>query len=59
MLLETISNTLGSVIGYVGQTVTAVISGDLASLLPVVCLGIAVSVLSFGIKTIKRLTWGM
>lgn len=59
MLLDNIAQTLGSVIGYVGQVVTAVISGEMASLLPVVCLGIAVSVLSFGIKTIKRLTWGM
>ena len=58
-MLDTIGSTLTSVIGYVGQTVTAVISGELVSLLPVVCLGIAVSVLSFGIKTIKRLTWGM
>lgn len=60
-MLSNIELALTKVISFVGDVVSSIISadGELNALLPVVCLGIAVSVLTFGIKTIKRLTWGM
>lgn len=59
-MLEAVSTGLTTVIGWVGDVVTAVTSTDgaLSSLLPLFAIGIAISALLFGIKAIKSIVWG-
>lgn len=58
-MIDQIGSALGYVIGWVGDVVTALISGEFVALLPVVAVGIAIGVLGFGIRTIKSLVWGI
>lgn len=57
-LLGAVTDALGTVIGWVGTTVTALISGQLSALLPLLAVGVAVSALMLGIKAIKSFIWG-
>ncbi len=57
-LLGAVTDALGTVIGWVGTTVTALLSGQLSSLLPLFAIGIAVSALMLGVKAIKSFVWG-
>lgn len=59
-MLTAISGALSEVITMLGSCVTAVVgsTGALKDLLPLIGIGIAFSVLSFGIKLIRGATWG-
>ncbi len=57
-MLDAVSTALTDVIGWVGEVVTAVTTGELASLLPLFAIGIGISVLLFGIKAIRSIVWG-
>lgn len=59
-MLQAVSSALGTVIEWVGTVVTALVSegGELASLLPLLAVGVAVSALMLGIKAIKSFIWG-
>jgi len=59
-MLAEIGTALSSLIGYVGQVVTAFTSstGALNPLLPIFCIGIGVSALMLGIKAIRSFCWG-
>lgn len=57
-MMEAIGSGVTSVIGYAGQVVTAIISGSLSSLLPVVGMAVGIGLVGWGIRTVKSLTWG-
>lgn len=59
-MLEAVTSALTTVIGWVGSVVTALTSteGDLAALLPLLAVGVAVSALMLGVKAIKSFIWG-
>lgn len=59
-MLEAVTNALGTVISWVGTVVTALTGadGDLAPLLPLLAIGVAISALMLGVKAIKSFAWG-
>lgn len=59
-MLAAVTDGLTVVIGWVGAVVTALTStdGDLAPLLPLLAIGVAVSALMLGIKAIRSFIWG-
>lgn len=59
-MLEAVTSALTTVISWVGTVVTALVgeSGQLADLLPLLAVGVAVSALMLGIKAIKSFIWG-
>lgn len=57
-MLEAVTSALTTVIGWVGTVVTALTSGELKALLPLLAIGVAISALMLGIKAIKSFIWG-
>ena len=57
-MLEAVTSGLSEVIGWVGAVVTAVTTGALKELLPLLAIGVAVSALMLGIKAIRSFIWG-
>lgn len=59
-MLEQVTTALGTVISWVGTVVEALTTtdGDLAALLPLLAIGIAISALMLGVKAIKSFAWG-
>lgn len=59
-MIEAVTTALGTVIGWVGTVVTALTSstGQLAGLLPLLAIGVAVSALMLGVKAIRSFAWG-
>ena len=59
-MVEAISAGVSSVIGWVGNVVSAITTseGALNGLLPLVGIGVAVSAVMFGVKIIKGMIWG-
>lgn len=57
-MLSAVTDALGTVIDWVGTVITSITSGELATLLPLFAIGIAISALLFGIRAIKSVIWG-
>lgn len=59
-MIEAVTTGLSTVIGWVGTVITALTSaeGDLAALLPLLAIGVSVTVISMAIGTIRSFTWG-
>lgn len=59
-MLEAVSSGLTTVIGWIGNVITAITTteGALAPLLPLFAIGIAISVVFLGVKAIKSIVWG-
>lgn len=59
-MMEALGTVFTAVIGFVGQTVTALVSssGELKDLLPLFCLGVGVSLFGICFKNIRRICWG-
>ena len=59
-LMEAVTTALGTVIGWVGTVVTALVSetGELKDLLPLLAVGVSISALMLGIRAIKSFIWG-
>lgn len=59
-MLEAVSTGVTSVIGWVGEVVTALTGtdGDLYALLPLLAIGVSVSAVMFGFKAIRSVIWG-
>lgn len=59
-MIAEVTTALTTVIGWVGTVVSALVgeSGQLASLLPLMAIGIAISALMLGVKAIKSFAWG-
>lgn len=58
--MEAVTSAVTSIIGYIGNVVTALFtsSGALNALLPFFAIGIACSVILFAVKGIRSLVWG-
>lgn len=56
--IEEIGSNFSKIIGYVGQFLTQITTGSLASLLPLLTLGIAISLVMVCVKIIRKVTWG-
>lgn len=59
-MLDAVTSALTSVIGWVGEVVSALTAtdGDLSALLPLLAVGIAVAALMMAINAIKGFIWG-
>lgn len=59
-MLEAVTTGLGTVIGWVGTVVDALVgeAGQLAELLPLLAIGVAISALMLGVKVIRSVIWG-
>lgn len=57
-VLAAVGNAVTEVIGWGGEVLTAIMSGELTALLPVFAIGIAVSVVLFGVKLVRKICWG-
>lgn len=59
-MMQAVTTALGSVIGWVGTVVTALVgeTGQLAPLLPLFAIGIACSAFLFALRGIRSVTWG-
>lgn len=53
-----IGDALTQVIGWIGEVITALLTGELSALLPLFALGIVVSVVMLGVRVIRSFTWG-
>lgn len=56
--MTAVGQALTTVIGWVGDVVTALTTGELAALLPLFAIGISISALLLGVKIIRSFTWG-
>ena len=57
-LLPAVTSALGTVLDWIGTTITAVTIGQLKELLPLFAIGIAISVFFMGVKAIRSIVWG-
>lgn len=59
-MLEAVTSGLTTVIGWIGTVIDAIITtdGQLAELLPLFAIGIAISVVFLGVKAIRSIVWG-
>lgn len=57
-MVAAVSAALTQVIAWIGEVITAITTGELAALLPLFAIGIAISVLLFGIRAVKSVIWG-
>ena len=59
-MLTAVTNGIGTVIGWVGTFVTALVgeSGALSTLAPLFAIGISISAILLGVKIVKSVVWG-
>lgn len=57
-MMSAVTAALTTVINWCGTVVTAVLSGELSELLPLLATGVAISALMLGVKCIKSFAWG-
>lgn len=59
-MLEAVTSGISTVIGWVGTVVDSLVSpdGDLAALLPLFAIGVAISAIMLGIKVVRGMIWG-
>lgn len=59
-MLDAVSTALGSLITMIGTILTALTSstGALAALLPLLAIGVAISLVLLTVKVIRRVAWG-
>lgn len=57
-MVEAVTTGLTTVIGWIGTVITSITSGQLAALLPLFAIGIAISAVLLGVKVIKSIVWG-
>lgn len=59
-MLEAVTSGITTVIGWVGSVVTALVgeAGQLAELMPLFAVGIAISAILLGVKIVRSIIWG-
>lgn len=57
-MLAAVTSGITTVIGWIGTTITAVVSGELSQLLPLFAIGISISAILLGVKIIRSIVWG-
>lgn len=58
-MLDAIGLGVTSAVGFCGEVLTSITTGDMAVVLPVIGLSIGMGVVGFAIAKIKSLVWGM
>ena len=56
--MSAVTSALTQVLTWVGTVIDGLLSGELAALLPLFAIGIAISALLLGVKIIKTFIWG-
>lgn len=59
-MISAIGTGITTVIGWIGEVVSSFVTetGDLYALLPLLGIGIAVSVVMLGVRMLRSFTWG-
>lgn len=57
-LISEVGSSIPTVLGWVGEVITSVTSGELAPLLPLWAIGIGISGIMLGVKVMRSFTWG-
>lgn len=59
-MLEAVTSGITTVIGWVGTVIDALLTteGELAALLPLFAIGVAISAILLGVKVIRSFIWG-
>ena len=59
-MISAVTEGLTTVIGWVGTVITSLTTdaGELSALLPLLAIGVSVTVISMAIGTIRSFTWG-
>lgn len=59
-MVAAVSTALGTILGWIGSVISSLVgeSGELAPLLPLFAIGIAISAILLGVKIIKSVVWG-
>lgn len=60
-MIQAVTTALGDVVTWVGTILDAIVgeTGELAALLPLLAVGIAVTVIFLGVKVVKSFSWGV
>ena len=53
-----ITDALTQVIGWIGEVISSLLTGELSALLPLFAIGVVVSVIMLGVKVLRSFTWG-
>lgn len=56
--MSAIGTTLTEAIGWIGDVIDALLTGELSALLPLFALGVVVSVIMLAVKVVRSFTWG-
>lgn len=59
-MMEAVTTAITSVLGWIGTVIDALLTteGQLAELLPLFAVGVAISAILLGVKMIKSFIWG-
>lgn len=59
-MLEAVGSGITTVIGWVGDVVSALVTetGALSELMPLFAIGIAISAILLGVKIVRSIVWG-
>lgn len=59
-MLAQVTTGIGTVIGWIGTVVTAIVSstGQLKELAPLFAIGISISAILLGVKMVRSIIWG-
>lgn len=59
-MLDAVTSAISTVLGWVGTVLDSLLTteGELATLLPLFAVGVAISAILLGVKMIKSFIWG-
>ena len=53
-----VESAFGNMLGLLGSFLSALTAGSLVSLLPLLAIGIAISLIMVSVKIVRKVTWG-
>lgn len=57
-MISAVGTQITTVIGWIGDVLGALLSGELSALLPLFAVGIAISAIMVCVKLVKSFVWG-
>lgn len=57
-LITAVGDSIPTVLGWCGDVINAITTGELSPLLPLWAIGIGISAIMLGVKFIRSFTWG-
>lgn len=57
-MITAVTSALSTVITWISTVVSALVGGDLADLLPLLAIGVAISAFMLGMRAIRSVIWG-